>query len=94
MRVKWLRQALRNLADEAEYLGRDNPAVAQDMVAALSASIELLSQQPALGRPGRLPGTRELVIQRYPFVVPYRVRNGVLEVLRIYHTARKPPMKW
>jgi len=94
MRVKWLRQALRNLDEEAEYLARENPAIAQDMVEAVRSSVDLLSQQPGIGRPGRLPGTRELVIQRYPYVVPYRVRDGALEVLRVFHTSRKPPMKW
>ena len=94
MRVKWLRQALRNFDEEAEYLARENPSVARYMVRTVRTSVELLSQQPGLGRPGRLPGTRELVIQRYPFVVPYRVRESALEVLRVFHTSRKPPMKW
>lgn len=94
MRVKWLRQALRNLDEEAEFLARENPAAAIAMVTTLQTSVDLLSQQPGLGRPGRLPGTRELVIAHFPYVVPYRVRDGALEVLRVFHTSRKPPMKW
>jgi hypothetical protein len=46
---------------------------------------KLLSQNPELGRPGRVPGTRELFIPKTLFVVPYRVSNTVLEVLRVYH---------
>lgn len=94
MRVKWLRQALRNLDEEVEFLARENPDAAIAMVTTLQTSVDLLSQQPGLGRPGRLPGTRELVIAHFPYVVPYRVRDGALEVLRVFHTSRKPPMKW
>jgi toxin ParE1/3/4 len=49
----------------------------------------LLSENPQLGHPGRVPGTRELVIPKTPFVIPYRVRDDVLEVLRAYHHARR-----
>ncbi len=92
--LRWLRQALRNLDEEAEFLARENTAAAMDMVGTMQASVALLSRQPGIGRPGRLPGTRELVIQRYPYLLPYRVRGGVLEVLRVFHTSRQPPTKW
>jgi hypothetical protein len=37
-----------------------------------------------LGHPGRVPGTRELVIPKTPFIVPYRVHNEMLEILGVY----------
>jgi toxin ParE1/3/4 len=44
-----------------------------------------------MGRPGRVPGTREFVIARTPYVVPYRVRGDAIEILRVYHGARLWP---
>jgi plasmid stabilization system protein ParE len=94
MRVKWLQQALRNLEQEADYLAEKNPAAAHEMLQTFHTNVDLLAQQPGIGRPGRVPGTRELVMTRYPYLIPYRVRGEVVEILRVFHTARKPPEKW
>ncbi|MDO9227418.1 MAG: type II toxin-antitoxin system RelE/ParE family toxin [Pseudomonadota bacterium] len=94
MRVKWLREASRNLEQEADYLADKKPDAADAMLQNIRSSVSLLAQQPGIGRPGRVPGTRELVIQHSPYLIPYRVRGDVLEVLRVFHTSRKPPEKW
>lgn len=91
MRVKWLRTALANLNTEADYLSRDSPAAASRTVAAIVDAVELLKSYPALGRPGRVPGTRELVVPDTPYIVPYRVRGDAVELLRVFHAARKWP---
>lgn len=44
-----------------------------------------------MGRPGRVPGTRELVLPHFPYVIPYRVREQRAEVLHVLHTSRKWP---
>jgi len=44
-----------------------------------------------MGRPGRVPGTRELVLPNFPYIIPYRVREQRVEILRVFHTARKWP---
>jgi toxin ParE1/3/4 len=93
MQIKWLRAALRNLDAEAEYIARDNPAVADRVVRKIRATVNLLIEQPALGRPGRVPNTRELVISGTPYLAPYRVHNQVIEVLRVLHAARRWPIK-
>jgi toxin ParE1/3/4 len=51
----------------------------------------LLTRHAALGRPGRVMGTRELVIGNLPYIIPYRVRDGEIEILRVLHTARRWP---
>ena len=94
MRIDWLLQARRNLEQEADYLASKNPDAAHDMLQTIHSAICLLARQPGIGRPGRVPGTRELVIQGYPYLVPYRVRGETVEVLRVFHTSRKPPQKW
>ena len=93
MQIKWLRTALRNLDAEAEYIARDNPAAADRVVQKIRATVNLLAEQPALGRPGRVPNTRELVISGTPYLVPYRVHGQVIEVLRVLHAARRWPTK-
>jgi toxin ParE1/3/4 len=53
--------------------------------------VDTLADHPEIGRPGRIPGTRELVITNTPFVVPYRVRGDLIEVLSVFHGARRWP---
>ena len=83
MRVKWLRTALRNLDEEATYIALDDPAAARLVVERVLTAVEGLAQHPAIGRPGRVPGTRELVVPRTRYIVPYRVRRETIEVLRL-----------
>jgi toxin ParE1/3/4 len=92
--VRWLRRALKNLDEEAEYIAHDNPAAAARMVERIATSVERLATYPASGRPGRVTGTRELVIAGTPYVVPYRVRGQTVEILRIFHGGRIWPEKF
>ena len=94
LEVAWLRKALRNLEEEATYISQDNPQAAQQVVARIIDAIELLRLQPGLGRPGRVPGTRELPVANTHYLIPYRVRGQRIELLRIFHTSRKPPSQW
>ena len=57
-------------------------------------AVAVLALQPGIGRPGRVPGTRELVVGKTRYLVPYRVRGEVVEVLRVFHTSRRPPKRW
>jgi toxin ParE1/3/4 len=91
VRIEWLRGALANLNAEAEYIARDNPAAARRMVAAITEAVEHLREHPAMGRHGRVPGTRELVIPDTPYIIPYRVRGNAVEILRVFHAARRWP---
>jgi len=91
LRVRWLRTALANLEAHAEYIARDNLDAARRVVAAIERSVALLARYPALGRVGRVEGTRELVVPGTPYIVPYRVRGQRVEILRVFHAARKWP---
>lgn len=80
-----------NLDEEAEYIARYDPQAAVRMVQRIRSAVQNLAIHPALGHPGRVPGTRELVVSGTPYIVPYRVRGQTLEILRVFHTARKWP---
>ncbi len=94
MRVRWLRKALGNLDDEARYVASDDPAAARLIVSRVLEAVALLAQQPGLGRPGRVPGTRELIVLKTRYIVPYRVRGDTVEILRVFHTSRRLPERW
>jgi len=94
MRVRWLRTALRNLDEEASYIAADDPAAARLVVARVLEAVAQLADQPALGRPGRVPSTRELVVARTRYIVPYRVKRDAVEILRVFHTSRRLPKPW
>ncbi len=93
MQVKWLRRALENLDDEAAYIANDSPQIAAEFVVHMRNSAAMLADHPNMGRPGRIPGTRELIVTRFSYILPYRVRGGAVEVLRVFHTARQWPKR-
>ena len=94
MRVRWLRKALRNLDDEASLVAADDAAAARLVVERVIEAVAQLEEQPGLGRPGRVPGTRELVVSKTRYIVPYRVHGDTIEVLRVFHTSRRLPERW
>jgi addiction module RelE/StbE family toxin len=92
--LRWTRRADRDLDEIAAYIGQDSPAAAARVVLELIDQTEmLLSGHPALGRAGRVLGTRELVIGSLPHIVAYRVRDEAIEVLRVLHASRRWPGK-
>lgn len=96
MEIRWLSKALRNLDNEATYIARDDPAAARMVVQHIYRAMSLLAKNPALGRVGRIDGTRELVVPETRFIVPYRVmpRLNRIEILRVFHASRKLPENW
>lgn len=88
--VLWTRKALANLDAIATYIERDNPNRAASFVGEIKEKTDLLAHFPAIGRPGRVPGTRELVVHEN-YVVPYRVKDGTVQILRVHHAARLWP---
>lgn len=96
MRVRWLNKALQNLEDKAAYIAKDDPKAARIVVQRIFSQVDKLADNPALGKPGRIHGTRELVVPDTRYIIPYRVRPRLdqVEILRVFHTSRKPPTRW
>ena len=91
--LRWTRKALENLDQIAAYIAQDNPARASSFIGEIKEKTELLAQFPALGRPGRVPGTRELVVHEN-YVVPYRVKGDTVQIIRVQHVARLWPKQF
>ncbi len=91
MRIRWTTPALRDVEAIGDYIARDDPAAASKVVTRIFESVIVLETHPDIGRPGRVPGTRELVLSGLPYIVPYRVRDGIVELLAVFHGARRWP---
>ena len=91
MRVVWTARALRDLAALRAYTSQDNLPAAERQVELVLATVAGLARFPDIGRPGRRSGTRELVVGRTPYIVPYRVRGELVEVLRVLHGRQRWP---
>jgi len=90
MKVRWTRPALRDLAAIGDFIAGDNPAAAR-LVDRILDLADNLAAHPHLGRAGRIAGTRELVIGGTPYILPYRVQDGRVEILAVFHGARRWP---
>jgi len=91
MQIRWTRKALNNLDAAVKYIAGGSPTNAQMVAQKIWNSVQLLRTQPGLGRPGRIDGTRELIIGGLPYIVPYLEQEGVIVILRIMHTSMKWP---
>ena len=92
MRLVWSAEAVEDLAALRAFIESDDPTAARRTALRIIEAIEtLIPDNPQVGRPGRVPGTRELVIARTPYIAPYRVRGGAIEILRVFHGARRWP---
>ena len=96
MQVRWLATAMQNLDQEADYIARDDPQAAKLVMQRILQAVKLLADNPALGHPGRVHGTRELVVPDTRYIIPYRVRPRLnrIEILRVFHSSRKSPGNW
>ena len=85
MKVVWSQRAIQHLVAARDYIAKDSPRNAAAVAGRLLKSIDLLASQPEAGRPGRVLGTRELVVPDTPYIIPYRVRGECLELIAVFH---------
>ena len=91
MIIRWLEEAIYDLQALRRYIAQDNVKAANRIVNKVLNSVKLLPEQPSIGRQGRAPNTRELIISGTPYIVPYRVKNSTIEILRVFHCAMQWP---
>lgn len=92
MEVEWTRTALANLREIVEFIEQNDPQRAASFALDIQKKTNHLAQFPSLGRPGRVAGTRELVIHPN-YIIPYAVRTHKVEILRVLHVVRRWPTK-
>lgn len=91
MPIVWLPVALADLEALVAFIGADSPAAAQRVLGAILSQVRMLSDFQALGRPGRVPGTRELVVPHVRYLVVYTVFDGAIRILRVFHPSQRWP---
>lgn len=91
LKIKWTTGTSQNLHQIEKYIAQGNSDAAIDIILKIIKSVELLVDNPAMGKVGRLFDTRELIIGGTPFIVVYRIKSGQIEVLRVLHSAMKWP---
>ncbi len=90
MRLIWTMDATRSRDAIFDRIEADNPSAALAMDALFSESALHLMEHPEMGRPGRVRGTRELVVHpNYLFV--YDVSRDTIRILSLLHASRQWP---
>ena len=87
----WTRQALDDLAAIVTHISKDDPAAAGRLLDRIdTVGQQTLAVHPQIGRPGRVEGTREIVVLP-SYILVYRLRAARIETLTIRHSARRWP---
>ena len=90
MRVIWTPEAQQDRVDVWDYIEADNPQAAARLDKLFSDAVARLAEHPKLGRPGKIPGTRELIPhENYRLI--YEIEQETVWVLALVHTARHWP---
>jgi len=88
--LNWRASARADLLEIIGYIADDNPDAAQALKDDIPTKADQLPAHPRLYKPGRMKGTREMVI-RPNYVVIYRESKTEITILRVLHTARQWP---
>lgn len=91
MRLEWSVLASLDRDEIFDHIGANSPRAAASIDDRIGERVKSLAEFPELGRPGRNPGTRELVVNRTPYIVVYRLMADAVLILRILHGARQWP---
>ena len=91
LRIDYAARYFPQLEDVHARTAADNPAAATRIVDRIKKAVERLLDFPALGRPGRVDGTRELVVPGAPYIVPYRLVGDGVQILALIHNAQRWP---
>jgi toxin ParE1/3/4 len=91
MRIEWMLFAVNDRETIFDYIEADSPRAAVVIDHRIEAQVELLINTPQIGRPGRIEGTRELIIRQTPYIAAYRVERNCVRILRVLHGAQQWP---
>jgi addiction module RelE/StbE family toxin len=91
MKIIWSATAIDDLTRLRSYIAQSNPTAAADMAARILGAVEHLVRFPAIGRAGRAPNTRELIVPGTPFIIVYTIAGATLDIAAVLHAARRWP---
>jgi len=91
VRLVWTQHALADRDAIFKYIEEESPRAAVNVDDQIVAAVRRLLDFPESGRPGRVVGTRELVVPRTPFIAAYIVTADRVRILRVLHGAQVWP---
>ena len=91
VKIVWTAAALRHLREAREYIEIDTPSAAARQIEIIETSVNHLRAFPMVGRAGRRAGTRELPLPSTPYILVYRVREDMVQILAGLHGPRYWP---
>jgi toxin ParE1/3/4 len=94
LRIRWTSRASAQLEAAFDFVAEENVSAAEKQLNIIERAIEQLANFPEMGRPGRVYGTRELVIQSTPYIAAYRLKGSIVEILALLHGARRWPTQF
>ncbi|HXT36326.1 MAG TPA: type II toxin-antitoxin system RelE/ParE family toxin [Chloroflexota bacterium] len=94
MHIRWSDRARDDFYAIITYIAEDSPDAAARVHNRVEEAIEYLASHPGMGRPGRVDGTRELVLADIGYIIPYRVRGQYVEVVAILRASRQWPERF
>ncbi|GAA3099591.1 type II toxin-antitoxin system RelE/ParE family toxin [Rhizobium viscosum] len=92
-RIRWTFRALRRLDEIGAHIEKDDPDAAARVIARIVTAVDALAELPASGRPGRIKGTRELVLTDIPYIILYRV-GWDIEIITVMHAHQRWPSEF
>lgn len=90
MRVEWTREARQDRRVILDYILGENPRAAIALNDRFSKRAEELANYPRAGRPGRVRGTRELVVHPN-YIIVYDLAGESIRILHLLHAAQLWP---
>lgn len=91
MKIFWTKSAVQHLKQIRVYIAERDSQAASRVGSLICKAVDRLADFPSIGRPGRVPVTRELTIPGLPFILCYTVEENRVMVLAVMHTSRKWP---
>ena len=91
MKLIWSEAARSDRLRIYDYIDANNSRAAIAVDGRIREAVGRLIDFPMSGRTGRVVGTRELVIDRTPYIAAYRVVDKTIRVLRLLHGAQEWP---
>jgi addiction module RelE/StbE family toxin len=93
VRIFWTPEATQDRSEIWNYIAAENPSAAVQIDELFSKAVARLAEHPAMGKAGRIMGTRELIVhERYALI--YEIDGGTVWILALVHTARQwPPVR-
>jgi addiction module RelE/StbE family toxin len=91
VKLFWTARTLSEIDAIFAYVAADSPSAAERLAVLIETRAQSLIDQPNMGRPGRVDGTREFVVTGTPYILPYRIRDERVEILAALHASRQWP---